>query len=211
MWGQKNERSAAGSLQIWTFHVIIWQTTSKNCTKKRAARLFQVVVWQTTSKFAPKSVPHVQHDYFSSFSQLNHCFVALSWSCPNSVKFPFAFSVVATPWSGRAILSNWINLFLSLLGRGSQRRYQTTLDLRCNIYADVGNPGPGNNRNGSYFKFPCEYYLVWESLYACPKCQGHEVEKVVGECINGTRKVAFVRSVHCWGCLLYTSPSPRDA
>ena len=23
-------------------------------------------------KFAPKSVPHVQHDYFSSFSQSNH-------------------------------------------------------------------------------------------------------------------------------------------
>ena len=63
----------------------------------------------------------------------------------------------------------------------------------------MGNPGPGNNRNGSYLKFPCEYYLVWESLYACPKCKGHEVEKVVGECINGTRNVTFVRSVHCWG------------
>ena len=27
---------------------------------------------------APKSVPHVQHDYFSSFNQSNHSFVALS-------------------------------------------------------------------------------------------------------------------------------------
>ena len=27
---------------------------------------------------APKSVPHVQHDYFSSFNQSNHWFVALS-------------------------------------------------------------------------------------------------------------------------------------
>ncbi|KAK2552323.1 Endosome/lysosome-associated apoptosis and autophagy regulator family member 2 [Acropora cervicornis] len=88
---------------------------------------------------------------------------------------------------------------LCYYGRGSQRRYQTTLDLRCNIYADVGNPGPENNRSGYYFKFPCGYYLVWESLYACPKCQGHEVEKVVGECINGTRNVTSVRSVHCWG------------
>ena len=26
----------------------------------------------TTSKIAPKSVPHVQHDYFSSFNQSNH-------------------------------------------------------------------------------------------------------------------------------------------
>ena len=29
-------------------------------------------------KFAPKSVPHVQLDYFSSFNQSNHSFVALS-------------------------------------------------------------------------------------------------------------------------------------
>ena len=41
-------------------------------------RQFPVVVWQTTSKHAPKSVPHVQHDYFSSFNQSNHSFVALS-------------------------------------------------------------------------------------------------------------------------------------
>lgn len=63
----------------------------------------------------------------------------------------------------------------------------------------MGNPGPENNRSGYHDKLPCGYYLVWESLYACPKCQGHEVEKVVGECINGTRNVTFVRSVHCWG------------
>ena len=38
---------------------------------------FHVVLWQTLSKIAPKSVPHVQHDYFSSFNQSNHWFVAL--------------------------------------------------------------------------------------------------------------------------------------
>ena len=31
-------------------------------------------------KIAPKSVPCLQHDYFSSFSQSNHWFVALSLS-----------------------------------------------------------------------------------------------------------------------------------
>ena len=31
---------------------------------------------------APKSVPHVQHDYFSSFDQSNHWFVALSLMLP---------------------------------------------------------------------------------------------------------------------------------
>ena len=37
------------------FHVVIWQTTSKNCTK---------------------CVAHVQHDYFSPFNQSHHCFLS---------------------------------------------------------------------------------------------------------------------------------------
>ena len=38
---------------------------------------------------APKSVPHVQHDYFSSFNQSNHWFVALPLPLPSSnLKFP---------------------------------------------------------------------------------------------------------------------------
>ena len=39
---------------IWQFHVVTWQTTSKNCTFK--------------------CVPHAKHDYFSS----DHCFLASS-------------------------------------------------------------------------------------------------------------------------------------
>ena len=50
---------------------------------------FQVVVLQTTSNIAPKSVPHVQHDHFSSFNQWNHWFVALSLTLPSSdLKLP---------------------------------------------------------------------------------------------------------------------------
>ena len=78
-----------------------------------------------------------------------------------------------------------------------EKRYKTTLDLRCNVNAGVGNPGPENNPTRMYHG--CEYYFVWESLYACPVCKGHEVDKIVGECINGTRNVTFVRSVPCWG------------
>ena len=37
-----------------------------------------------------KCVPHVQHDYFSSFNQSDHCFLVLSLSLPSSLlKFPF--------------------------------------------------------------------------------------------------------------------------
>ena len=33
---------------------------------------------------APKSVPHMQHDYFSSFNQSNHGFLALSLTLPST-------------------------------------------------------------------------------------------------------------------------------
>ena len=35
---------------------------------------------------APKSVPHVQHDYFSSFNQSNHRFVAFSLTLPSQIR-----------------------------------------------------------------------------------------------------------------------------
>ena len=38
---------------------------------------FHIVIWQTASKIAPKSVPHVQHDYSSSFNQSCNYFLAL--------------------------------------------------------------------------------------------------------------------------------------
>ena len=41
---------------------------------------------------APKSVPHMQHDYFTSFNQSNHCFVALPLTLPSSnLKLPDSF------------------------------------------------------------------------------------------------------------------------
>ena len=38
----KNERFTADSRICQNFHVVIWQTTSKHCTKKRAARAVQL-------------------------------------------------------------------------------------------------------------------------------------------------------------------------
>ena len=65
----KNERfTAAGS----DFVVRIWEM------KISRRRLADYV------KNCSKSLPHVQHDYFSSFNQSNHWFVALSWSLPSS-------------------------------------------------------------------------------------------------------------------------------
>ena len=34
------EHALSSESQIWKFDVVVWQTTSKHCTKKRAARLF---------------------------------------------------------------------------------------------------------------------------------------------------------------------------
>ena len=50
----------SSELQKWKFHFFVWQTV--------------------TGKIVPKSMPHVQHDYLSSFNQSNHLFVALSLS-----------------------------------------------------------------------------------------------------------------------------------
>ena len=51
-----------------------------------------------------KCVPHVQHDYFSSFNQLYHCFLALSLPFPSSfLKLP-SVGEVCYNWTGvRAI------------------------------------------------------------------------------------------------------------
>ena len=53
----------SSELQIWKFHVAF-------------CRLRQQI--------ATKSVRHVQHDYFSSFNQSNHWYVALSLTLPSS-------------------------------------------------------------------------------------------------------------------------------
>ena len=54
--------------QIWKFPVVVWQTTSKHCTKKRAARAARL---------------------FFLFNQSNHWFVALSLTLPSSdLKLP---------------------------------------------------------------------------------------------------------------------------
>jgi len=55
--------------QIWKFHVVIWQTTSKHCIKKRAARAARL---------------------FFFIQPINHWFVALSLTLPSSnLKLPY--------------------------------------------------------------------------------------------------------------------------
>ena len=76
-------------------------------------------------------------------------------------------------------------------------RYQTTLDLRCDVRAGVGNPAPENNYT-SPMRGGCKFYFVWKSLYACPKCRDSDVNRIIGECINGMRNVTYVRKVPCW-------------
>ena len=181
--------------------IIVWGKKWKiYCRLITNLKISRLLLADYIKKIAPKSVPHVQHDYYSSFSQSNHWFVALSlaWSFLNSLKSPFAF-FGTTPWSVRAILWNWTNLFLSFQGEELRHGTKQPLDLRCNVYANVGNPGPVNNNSNFFSEYPCKFRLVWESLYACPKCKGHEVDKIVGECINGTRNVTLVRSTLCWG------------
>ena len=50
---------------------------------------FHVVIWRICQRIVLKCVPHVQHDYFSSFNQSGHCYLTASLSMPSSLlKFP---------------------------------------------------------------------------------------------------------------------------
>ena len=67
--GEKKERySACGS----------------RCCQNFKYEIFTSSFGRLRQQIAPKSVPHVQHDYFSSFNQSNHWFVALSLTLQSS-------------------------------------------------------------------------------------------------------------------------------
>ena len=53
-------------------------TASFRCRQNLKYENFTWSFSRLRQNIAPKSVPHVQHDYFSSFNQSNHWFVALS-------------------------------------------------------------------------------------------------------------------------------------
>ena len=61
---------------------------SSHCCQNLKYENFTSSFGRLRQKIAPKCVPHVQHDYFSSFNQWNHWFVALSLTSSN-LKFPY--------------------------------------------------------------------------------------------------------------------------
>ena len=58
-------------------------TASSRCRQNLKYENFTLSFGRLRQKIAPKSVPYVQHDYFSSFNQSNHCLVALSLTLPS--------------------------------------------------------------------------------------------------------------------------------
>ena len=56
--------------------------TSSRCRQNLKYENFTLSFGRLRQNSAPKSVPHVQHDYFSSFNQSNHWFVALLLTFP---------------------------------------------------------------------------------------------------------------------------------
>ena len=62
---------------------------SSRCRQNLKYEHFMSSFGSLRQKIAPKSVPHVQHDHFSSFNQWNHWFVALLLTLPSSnLKLP---------------------------------------------------------------------------------------------------------------------------
>ena len=58
---------------------------SSRCRQNLKYENFTSSFGRLRQNIAPESVPHVQHDYFSSFNQSNHWFVALSLMMPSSI------------------------------------------------------------------------------------------------------------------------------
>ena len=66
------------------------------CWRCRRQILNSLLFCRGRHRLVHKSVPHVQHDYFSSFNQSNHWFMALSLTLPSSnLKLP----IVWTTWA----------------------------------------------------------------------------------------------------------------
>ena len=65
-------------------HVVV-KTLSLEISRYRLRRLRQRILL--------KCVPHVQHDYFSSFNQSEHCFLALSLPFPSSLAYTPSLTV----------------------------------------------------------------------------------------------------------------------
>ena len=63
---------------------------SSCCCQKLKYENFTSSFARLRQSIAPKSVPHVQHDYFSSFNQSNHliCGVVVDGCLPFTKKFP---------------------------------------------------------------------------------------------------------------------------
>ena len=70
---------------------------SSRCRQNLKYENFPSSFGRLPQNIAPKSVLHVHHDYFSSFNQSNHWFVALSLTLPSSdLKLPNLTTATST-------------------------------------------------------------------------------------------------------------------
>ena len=73
--------------------------SSSRCRQNLKYENFMSSFGRLRQNIAAKSVPHVQHDCFSSFNQSNHWFVALSLTLPSSnLKLPIIGTRLGPVW-----------------------------------------------------------------------------------------------------------------
>ena len=82
--------------------------TSFRCRQNLKYGNFTSSFGRLRQNIAPKSVPHVQHDYFSSLNQSNHWFVALSLPSSN-LKLPTQFTDASATIACSTFRSSWTN------------------------------------------------------------------------------------------------------
>ena len=87
--------------------------SSSRCRQNLKYENFPSSFVRLRQNIAPKSVPHVQHDYFSSFNQSNHWLVALALTLPSSdLKLPFE---VLTTTEARSSKSFTLCLYMKII------------------------------------------------------------------------------------------------
>lgn len=73
---------------------------------------------------------------------------------------------------------------------------KTIIDLQCDLDAGVGVPMPLDNETAVEVK-PCEFHLVWRSLYACPICLENKRYEMHTNCVNGKKNITYEAGYAC--------------
>ena len=129
---------------------------SLRCRQNLKCENFTSSFGRLRQNIAPKSVPHVQHDYFSSLNQSNHWFVALPLTLlPSNLKLPKVLTTTSTHKSKSFILYIYFN---------------HASNSPCAVFS-VNNIGYGERSNNRKVVTMSQMFILkWRFCCRCCRC-----------------------------------------